>query len=143
MNSKKDLVGQGKEAHVGSGDIASMPALIPGTTSLTTAAREPRELTDKLVGGGRRWLMLLSELYSDYTASARRVWLNIKQRHYAGERGAARASRGARDAERPWWTMRNKVEKEARARVEERGKGTAREIPRVTAAARVLLRVED
>jgi len=73
MNSKKDLVGQGKEAHVGLGDIASMPALIPGTTSLTTAAREPRELTDKLVGGGRRWLMLLSELYSDYTASARRV----------------------------------------------------------------------
>jgi len=28
-------------------------------------------LTDRLVGGGRRWLMLLSELYSDYTARAR------------------------------------------------------------------------
>lgn len=42
-NSKKDLVGQGKEAHVGSGDIASMLALIPGTAPRTTAAREPRD----------------------------------------------------------------------------------------------------
>ncbi|KYN33414.1 hypothetical protein ALC56_12126 [Trachymyrmex septentrionalis] len=55
-NSEKDLVGQGKEAHVGSRSLRT-----PG-------------FTDRLVGGGRRWLMLLSELYSDYTASARRLF---------------------------------------------------------------------
>ncbi|KYN15968.1 hypothetical protein ALC57_11784 [Trachymyrmex cornetzi] len=72
-NSEKDLVGQGKEAHVGSGDVASMPGLIPGDCSADDRSLRTPGFTDRLVGGGRRWLMLLSELYSDYTASARRV----------------------------------------------------------------------
>ncbi|KYQ59739.1 hypothetical protein ALC60_01124, partial [Trachymyrmex zeteki] len=71
--SSHALVGQGKEAHVGSGDVASMPALIPGDCSADDRSLRTPGFTDRLVGGGRRWLMLLSELYSDYTASARRV----------------------------------------------------------------------
>ncbi|EGI58445.1 hypothetical protein G5I_13411 [Acromyrmex echinatior] len=73
-NSEKDLVGQGKEAHVGSGDVASMPGLIPRDCSADDRSLRTPGFTDRLVGGGRRWLMLLSELYSDYTASARRLF---------------------------------------------------------------------
>lgn len=86
--------------------------------------------------------MLLSELYSDYTASSRRVWLNIKQRHYAPRK--ERSERNARDAERPWRTMKVKEDENEGGRMKKVGIGeSSPRLPRVTTAARVLLRVKD
>jgi len=103
-----------------------MPGLISGDCSADNRSLRTPRFTDRLVGGGRRWLMLLSELYSDYTASARRVWLNIKQRHYVGERGERRNRAKAhetRNARGGRWGIRWR---RLRARVEEHGVERAR-----------------